>query len=163
MSLTFNEHWEEIDVQLQKPQVLSLSKDNNVLMTLTWDDGEQKILSIWEFLDLTDIETAEVEKLFTPLWFTLVGQRTIGQDYPEYFKDFHDANPSLFVDGKEMFLQRDQFKADTSDVIFPDREKRELIFVKLNLPTPTPEVVVENTISVKKVIGEILLNLWQTK
>lgn len=163
MSITFNEQWQEVEKSIEKPQVLSLNENNQILMTLTWEDGEQKVLTLKEFLDLTDIEKAEIERFYEQLWFTLVAQRVIGQDYPEYFKDFHESNPSLFVDGKEMFLQRDQFKEDTSDVIFPEREKRELIFMKLNLPEKISPTTQAEVTGFKQVVTQILANMWLTK
>lgn len=162
MPLTINQEWDEVEEILQKPQVLALWEDNTLMMTLTWEDWKQESIPLEKFLDLTDIELWEVD-MYLKLWFTLVWDRRIWSDYPEYFKDFHNYNSNLFVWWKEMYVQRDKFKDDTSDVIFPDREKRELIFVKLNLPKQTPIEIEEEILNSKTWIQKILAGIWYWK
>jgi len=162
MPLIIDQEWNEVEKTLQKPLVLSLWEDNTLIMTLTWEDWEQESLPLEKFLDLTDIELREVDML-SKLWFTLVWDRRIWSDYPDYFKDFLNSNPNLFVWWKEVYIQRDQFKADTSDVIFSDREKRELILVRLNLPRKTPIEIEEEILNSKTWIQKILEGIWYWK
>lgn len=160
MHLTLDKDWNEIVEVLQKPQVLSISDSGNIMMTLTWENWEQETLPIEKYLNLTDIELREID-MCLKLWFTLVWDRRIWSDYPEYFKDFHDKNSKLFLWWKEIYIQRDQFKPDTSDVIFSDREKRELILVKLNLPKQTPVEIKEEIMNFRSWIQGILAGIWK--
>lgn len=162
MTLTINQDWNEVEKILQKPQVLSIWNDNNIMMTLTWEDWKQEVSTLWDFLCLTDIEQEET-KTMNKLWYTLVWDRITWFDYPEYFKDFHDSNFQLFLGWKEIYITRDQFKADTSDEVFPDRQKRELIFVKLNIQKPAAPKIQEETTWFKEVIKGILAGIWYWK
>lgn len=155
MPLTLDQDWNEVEKILQKPQVLSISDSGDIMMTLTWEDWEQETLPIQEYLDLTDFEKREFSVLKS-LGYTLIWERRINSEYPEYFKDFHDKNSELFLWWKEIYVKRDQFKPDTSDVIFSDREKRELIFVKLNLPKVVAPQIQEEITNLKGLIKRIL-------
>lgn len=159
MPLTIDESWAEVEKTLQKPQVLSISDSGDIMMTLTWEDWKQEISTLWNFLRLTDIEQNEVS-LMSQTWYTLVWDRMIWLDYPEYFKDFHDTNSKLFISWKEIYITRDQFKNDTSQEVFPDREKRELIFVKLNLPKLIAPEVQQEVLNSKGWIQRILADMW---
>jgi len=96
MPLIIDQEWNEVEKTPQKPLVLSLWENNTLIMTLTWEDWEQESMPLEKFLDLTDIELREVDML-SKLWFTLVWDRRIWSDYPDYFKDFLNSNPNLFV------------------------------------------------------------------
>ena len=158
MPITVDKNWQEVEKILPKPQVLSLSDTNQIMITLTWEDWKQETSSLIEFLNLTDIEQREV-LMMEAIWYTLIWDRIIWLDYPIYFKDFQDNNSKLFLWWKEIYLTRDKFKEDTSNVIFPNREKRELIFVKLELPKVIVPEVQKEIMNLKWLIKKILANV----
>lgn len=159
-----NELVQTIETELSKPNVLSLDGNNNIIMTLTWDDWEQKFIKLEDFLHLTDLEKKEIRENYTPLWYTLVWDKRIWWDHPEYFKNFHDQenNKRLFSWSKEITRKRDIINED-DNTFLPDRELRELIFVKLNLPENISEKVTEETMCFKATIKKILAGLTLTK
>ncbi len=158
MPITVDQSWQEVEKILQKPQVLSLSNTNEIMMTLTWENWDQETSSLIDFLNLTDIEQKEV-LMMEEIWFFLVWDRIIWLDYPVYFKEFKNNNSKLFSWWKEIYLKRDEFKEDTSGVIFPNREKRELIFVKLELPEVIAPEVQKEIMNLKWFVKKILANV----
>lgn len=147
----------ELETQEPKPLQLSLNSDNQIIMTLTWEDWEQKQETIEEFLDLTPLEQKIVQKHRNE-WFILVCDKRIQGKYPDYFKKFHDTYSKYFSWAQEKKQKRDVVKYSQNGM-FPDRRYRELVFVKLNLPvTVHPEIQYEEE-KIKKAFEKIIWDL----
>lgn len=157
-----NESVQTIESDLPKPNVISLDGDNNIMMTLTWDDWTDESIKLEDFLHLTDLEKKEIRENYTPLWYTLVWDKRIGWEYPDYFKDFHAKKTYLFTGAKEVTRERDPIE-ENDTTFLPDRWNRELIFVKLHLPENISEKVTEETMGFKNTVKKILTNLTLTK
>ncbi len=141
-----------------KPNVLSFDSDDNIIMTLTWDDWSDESLKLEDFLHLTDLEKKEIKENYKKLWYFLLWDKLKWWPYPEYFKDFHDTHEELFLWSKELTRERDPISKD--DISFPNRKNRELIFVKLNIPSKLPPRIEEEIWKYEKIIYQIL---WLTK
>lgn len=154
-------HSGELETQIPEPLQLTLNSDNQIMMTLTWENGEQKQETIEEFLDLTPLEQKIVQEN-RQKGFLLVCDKRIQGAYPDYFKRFHDTYHKYFTGTREKTQERDVVE-NSQNAMFSDREYRELVFVKLNLPETVSEEIQAETLSFKKIFEKILENIWLMK
>lgn len=164
MDLSYlNPHNDSNTQMLQSPNSIKIDEFGGIYVETKIDEEHIEPMKMDVFLWLTQYEKNVVEQR-RKQWFVLLWEKTIGWDYPDYFKKFHFDNIHLFSGSEELTEYRDVKQTDDENQMFPNnRENKELIFVKLSFPQNISPEVKKETLGFREVFDEILWNIWLTK